>query len=267
MRWLWLLAIPAFGVAALAVACGGDSGPSQDEYDQVKADLDDAQAEVQQYQGQAGDLQKQVTDLQGQVAALQTQVAGSGDDGNGEGDVTVLLAAQAVDPPTPPPTPDPSQPTPTPRPRATPPPSVYESVGDFAGYVETLATTRASEFNVASTRSCIGSGAFKRGQRIVFRYELIDVTTGLRVTDQNAESVKVVMENGDESAGRWSQRGGGRVPDAPWMWSSTWDIPLDYKLGGVGYHIEITMKDGRTASWAPPYIVSEESDTRPQVFE
>jgi hypothetical protein len=51
------------------------------------------------------------------------------------------------------------------------------------------------------------------------------------------------------------------------MWSATWDIPLDYKLGGVGYTLEFVMKDGRTGSYTPPYMVSEESDTRPQVFE
>lgn len=269
LRLLRFVAIPAVGLSVLAAACGGDSGPSQAEYDQLKAELDDTAAEADQYRVQVGGLQDEADELEGQVGALQTQVAEAPDSG-AEGDVTVLLAAGAVEPP-PPPTPAPTLApgvTPTPAPeRPTPPPSYYEPVGDFAGYIETLATQRASEYNVAGTISCVGSTLFIRGQRIVFRYELVDLTTGLRLTDQNAESVKVVLENGDESNGRWSQRGGGRVPDAPWMWSATWDIPLDYKLGGIDYHLEITMKDGRTGTWTPPWLVSETSDTRPRVLQ
>lgn len=266
LSWLRLVAIPVAGLSVVAAACGGSSGPSQEEYDRVKAQLDDAAAEADQYRVQVGELQQKADDVAAEVSALQTQVA-EAPEADDAGDVTVLLAAHAVEPPTPAPTPDPRTPVPTPAPRPTPPPSVYEPVGDFAGYVETLATTRASEYNVAGTVSCVGSSLFMRGQRIVFRIELIDVTTGLRVTDQNAESVKVVLENGDESSGRWSQRGGGRVPDAPWMWSATWDIPLDYKVGGIDYHVEVTMKDGRTGTWTPPYLVSESSDTRPRVVE
>jgi hypothetical protein len=111
---------------------------------------------------------------------------------------------------------------------------------------------------------------FARGQRIVFRYDIIDVATGKRITDKDLAAgtvVKVVAPNGDESVGRFSQRGGGSVPDAPFMFSSNWDIPLDFPLGAVDYKIVITTKDGKSVTWKPPYITSATTETRPKVVQ
>ncbi len=230
---------------ALAVACGGGD-VSQSDYDKVKAELADKDQANQQLQQQVADAQKK--------GSATTDKA--------------LIAAVSVTP-RPTATPLPAGTTPPPAAaRETPPPSTYQKAGDFYVYAETLVTTTASKYNVASTISCTPSGAFQRGQRIVFRYDVVDLSTGIRLNDKDGSSVKVVLPNGDESAGRFGQRGGGSVPGAPFMWSSNWDIPLDYPLGGVDYKIIITAKDGRTMTWKPPALVATGgNDTRPKVVQ
>lgn len=242
------------GWGLFAVACSG-GGVSQSEYDRVQQELRDQQAQNEQLRLQAGGAQT--------PAAGATTTPAAGQPG-----VKLLIGAEKKAPP-PTPTPLPAgQAAPTAAPRETPPPSTYEKAGDFYVYVETLATTTTSKYEVASTIACTPSGAFARGQRIVFRYDVVDLSTGIRLNDKDGSTVKVVLPNGDEAAGRFGQRGGGRVPGAPFMWSSNWDIPPDFPLGGIDYRIVITAKDGRTTTWKPPALVVEGGiDTRPKVIE
>ncbi|MBI5947529.1 MAG: hypothetical protein HY875_05285 [Chloroflexi bacterium] len=246
--------VAAFGLigvlVAIAVACGG-GGVSQSDYDKVKQQAEDSEAEANQLQTQVASLQAKPT------TAPETKAAG------GAG----LIAAVSVTPrPTNTPLPAGSTP-PTAAPRETAPASYYEKAGDYFIYVETIATTTASKYNVASTLACTPSSVFARGQRIVWRYEILDVNTGKRITDKDTGvTVKVVLPNGDESAGRFSQRAGGSVPGAPFMWSSNWDIPLDYPLGGIDYKIVIT-KDGKAVTWKLPSLVSPTIDTKPKVVQ
>lgn len=242
------LALFGAGIGLFGIACGGDD-VSQKDYDKVQQELQDKQAETTQLQQQVADLQKK--------AAATPEAKGGG-----------LIAAVSVTP-RPTNTPLPAGATAPPAPaRETAPASYYEKAGDYFIYVETLATTTASKYNVASNLACTPSGTFARGQRIVWRYEVLDVSTGKRVTDKDTGvTVKVVLPNGDESAGRFSQRGG--TPGAPFMFSSNWDIPLDFPLGSVDYKITIT-KDGKTTTWKPPALVrTGESaiDTRPKVVQ
>lgn len=239
-------------LAAIAMACSS-GGVSQSDYDRVQQQLKDQQAQNDQ--------------LKLQVGAPQTPAA-STTAATGQKDVTLLIGAVKA-PAAPTPTPLPAgQPTPTAAPRETPPPSTYQKVGDFYVYAETLATTTTSKYEIASTISCTASGAFARGQRIVFRYDIVDMTTGIRLNDKDGSVVKVVLPNGDESVGRFTQRGGGRTPGAPFTFSSTWDVPMDYPLGGIDYKIVIATKDGRTATWKPPALVAEGgNDTRPKVVQ
>jgi hypothetical protein len=148
--------------------------------------------------------------------------------------------------------------------------SYSEPYKGFFIYVETLATERVSNYGVAATVNCLNTNTFKRGQRIVYRFEALDPTTGKRVTDADAASVKVRLPHGEELTARWSQRGGGRVPDAPWMWNTTWDIPLDYPVGALDYQITVTLKDGRTSTWKPAALVDTAAggtDSRLRIFD
>jgi hypothetical protein len=241
------------GLGFVAVGCG-DSGVSQGEFDKVQQDLKDQQAQNEQLKAQGG-------------VAQTTPAAGAATAPSG----VTLLTGAVKKAPNPTATPLPAGAVaPTAAPRETPPPSTYTKAGDFYVYVETLATTTTSKYEIASTIACTPSGAFARGQRIVFRYDIVDLSTGIRLNDKDGSVVKVVLPNGDEAAGRFGQRGGGSVPGAPFMFSSNWDIPLDYALGGIDYKIVITAKDGRTMTWKPPALVSTApggNDTRPKVVQ
>lgn len=229
---------------AVSVACSS-GGVSDADYKKVQQQLQDAQSANQQ--------------LQVQSKAAPSAAAGGGG----------LISSVKVTPNTPAPTPTPGGPTPTPAPpKATPGPEYYQSV-PFAVYVETIATTTASKYNVASSIACTPSGVFARGQRIVFRFEIIDTATAKRLTSVDGAAVKIVAPNGDESVASFSQRGGGKVPDAPFMWSGTWDIPLDFALGAVDYKIVITPKSGQAYTWKPPALISAalSEDTRPKVVQ
>lgn len=243
-RALRLGALAMMGATlAISAACSS-GGVSDADYKKVQQQLQDAQAANQQ--------------LQAQTKASPGAAAGGG-----------LISSVKVTPNTPAPTPTPGGPTPTPAPpKATAGPEYYQSV-PYAVYVETLATTTASKYNVASSIACTPSGVFARGQRIVFRFEVIDTSTGKRLTSADGATLKIVAPNGDEGVASFSQRGGGKVPDAPFMWSATWDIPLDFALGAVDYKIVITPKGGQSYTWKPPALISAalSEDTRPKVVQ
>lgn len=223
-------------VLAVIVACGG-GGVSQSDYDAAKKE--------------SADLQQRVTDLEA------TAAASSG--------ITPLIGAKSVPSLAPTPVATPTPAGQTPKPKATTPAAYGEPVGPFYFYVETLATTHQSQFNIASTVACTPSSAFIRGQRIVWRFEVVDMSTGKRLTDADSPTVKVKLPNGDEATGRFSQRAGGSVPDAPWMWSANWDVPLDFPLGGIDYTINVTTKDGRTGTFKTPALVGPDADSRIKV--
>jgi hypothetical protein len=247
----------AIGAGLLsAMACSG-GGVSQGDYDKVKNDLQDQQTQNQQLQQQLANAPK---------AAASGVAAASGT--NAASDTIWLLGAKKVPkaPPAPSPTPTPAGYVAPPKP--TPAASFYEQQPYFV-YVEVLQASRASTFDVQSTLSCVPASQFVRGQRIVWRYDIIDGKTGKRITDKDGAKVKIVLPNNVDVSASFSQRAGGRIPDAPFMWSSNWDIPLDYPLGGIDYKVVITSADGNSFTWAPPSLVSADgaSDTRPKVYQ
>src|SRR5262249_41243903 len=133
--------------------------------------------------------------------------------------VTVLVGAKKVPPPPPP---APSGAPPAPR---IPPPSYYDPVGPFSSSVETLTSANTAKYGVAATPPCVQSGVFKRGMRIVFRFEILDTSTGKRVTDRDGATVKLRLPHGEEIPARWAIRGAAAaLPDSAWMWDAAWDI-------------------------------------------
>lgn len=235
----------------LSVACSGGSGVSKDDYDKVQQQLQAKAEENDQLQKKLADAQKSPT-----APAATTTAASS---------VVALLGAQKV--PKPSPTAVPTGTPPTAAPRETPPATYYnDKVGAYFVYAETLATTTASQFDIASTVSCTASARFVRGQKIVFRLDVIDLGTDKRVTDKDETTVKVVMPNGAEVTGRFSQRGGGRTPGAPFSWSAGWDIPMDFPLGAINYKIVIT-KGTTVYEWRPQSLTTTQYSTLPTVIQ
>ena len=179
----------------------------------------------------------------------------------GEASITPLLGAKQVAPP-----PTPSKPPP--RSPHTTPASYYEPVGPFFFYVETLTSLNPSRYGVLSTVPCVQSGVFKRGMRLVFRYEILDTSTGKRITDKDGATTKVRLQHGEELTARWAIRGSAAaLPDSAWMWDVAWDIPPDYPVGSLDYTITVSTKDGRTGTFVPPIQKTPTSDTRVRIVD
>lgn len=195
-------------------------------------------------------MKQQAADLDGKLTAAQKEATDLKDKQAEAAKVRTLIGAQALPTATPAPTATPLPAGATPAPPPARPAYLGERV-PFTYYVETLATTRVSKYGVAATVNCLNTNVFKRGQRIVYRFEVFDMSTVKRVTDQEAASVKVKMPHGEELVARYSARGG----TGPWMWNTTWDIPLDYPLGGLDYEILVVTKDSRSHSWKQPALV------------
>jgi hypothetical protein len=184
---------------------------------------------------------------------------------NAQQDVTLLIGAQKFDPlPAPPPKPAGAPPQ-----KLTTPAFYYEPVGPFFFYVETLtANANPNKYGFAPTVPCIQSGVFKRGMRIVFRFEVLDTKSGRRVTDKDGAAVKVLLPHGEEVPARWAIRGStAALPDSAWMWDSSWDIPPDYPIGSFDYRLVVTMKDGRTGTFSPPIQKTAIADTRVRIID
>lgn len=177
-----------------------------------------------------------------------------------DGGITMLIGAQKLTP-TPPPTPPPQ--------KLTTPASYYEPVGPFFFYVETLtANITPNKYGFAPTVPCIQSGVFKRGMKMVVRFEVLDTKTGKRVTDKDGAAIKLVLPHGEEVLGRWTIRGSAAaLPDSAWMWDTSWDIPPDYPIGALDYHIVVTTKDGRTGTFTPPIQKTATADTRVRIID
>ena len=175
--------------------------------------------------------------------------------------VSVLVGAKKVPPLTAPPAPPPP-------PQLKTPASYYEPVGPFFFYVETLTSGNPNKYGVIGSEPCVQTGVFKRGMRLVFRFEVLDTSTGKRVTDRDKPSVKVRLPHGEEVPARWAVRGAaGALPDSAWMWDAFWDIPPDYPIGALDYAILVATADGRKVAFSPPIQKTAKSDTRIRIID
>jgi len=132
-------------------------------------------------------------------------------------------------------------------------PAMYsQPVGPFTMMVDVIATG-PSAYGLFTSPGCILDGVFKRGMKLVWRFEIYDMASGLRVTDRSGAQVRVNLPDGTTAPARFDARGepGNVAPDAPWTWVAVWNIPLDYPLGPVDYAVNVSTPDGRTGSIQP----------------
>jgi len=89
----------------------------------------------------------------------------------------------------------------------------------------------------------------KVGMRVIFRYELYDMTSGKRVTDREGATTKVQLAANQTVDGYFAPRGTPPPPpDAPWTWAGVWNIPTDFPLGNVVPSVLVTAKDGKSTT-------------------
>jgi hypothetical protein len=192
-------------------------------------------------------------------ASVATQSADTQKRSSADAAPALVLGVRREAPP-PPPTPAP--------PKYTTPASYYEPVGPFFFYVETLTSTGPSKYGFTPTQPCIQTGVFKRGMRMVVRFEVLDTATGKRVTDKDGATIKLLLPHGEEVPGRWTIRGSvAAMPDSAWMWDTSWDIPPDYPIGSLDYRILVTTKDGRSATFTPPIQKAKTADSRVRIID
>ena len=264
------------GLMLLSLGLASCGGVSEKDYTDAKKELaaQDQKIKALQQQlsasaGGIGAAAGSVPGLQGAqspVGAQSAQTAQGAASAPGAPGVTTLIGAKVMPTPTvaPPPTPLPPG-APTAAPRVVPA-SYAEPAGPFTFYVETLATNSLGIDGWSSTVACTPNSVFKRGMKLVWRFEVFDMSTGKRLIGQDGEKVVVKLPHGEDITARFSQRGGGSAPDAPWMWSAAWNIPLEYPIGSLDYTIEVTSKDGRSSTFKTPAVVSSTTDSRVKII-
>jgi hypothetical protein len=132
-----------------------------------------------------------------------------------------------------------------------------QPVGPFTMYMEVVTAGAPSPYGLVASPSCVLNGVYKRGMKLIWRFEVYDQQTGLRVTDRDGASVEMLLPDGSTIPAEFLWRGGPNAPpDAPWTWVAAWDIPLDYPLGPVDYAVLVTTPDGRTGTLRPSRLGS-----------
>jgi hypothetical protein len=148
----------------------------------------------------------------------------------------------------------PNLPPPEPPSELLPLPAAYaQPVGPFTMNMEVLVGGGPSIYGLFAAPGCTLDGVFKRGMKLVWRFEVYDMDSRMRLTDREGAEVGIQLPDGTFIPARFEQRGEpGRVaPDAPWTWVAAWNIPLDTPLGPVPYRVIVSTPDGRSAGLAP----------------
>lgn len=242
-------------IDSVKAAASQQATAKDSEIASLKQQADSAKATAsQQVDSAKATAGQQVSTLQQQLAAKEKEAADLQKKVSDAALKTTLIYAQKAPIPTPPPPPAPLPPGVTPAPPSRPDAALLNEVVPFAFYVETLATSSVSQYGFASYPACVPNSQFKRGVKIVWRFEVFDTSTGKRVTDQDKASVKVNLPHGEDITSRFSRRGG----TGPWMWSAGWDIPPDYPLGAFDYTITVVATDGRKGVFKMPSLVNKD---------
>lgn len=131
-----------------------------------------------------------------------------------------------------------------------------QPIGPFTMFMEVLASASPSQFGELATPGCVTDSVFKRGMKVVYRFELYDMDNKVRLTNADGTTAQVTLPDGTVLPAAFLPRGDPSAPigDAPWTWVTTWQVPTDYALGPVMYTVDVATPDGRTASITPPSI-------------
>jgi hypothetical protein len=134
-----------------------------------------------------------------------------------------------------------------------------EPIGPFAMHMEVLASAGPSQAGLIASPGCATDSVYKRGMKLVFRFEVYDMDNKVRVTSADGSTAEVQLPDGTTLPAVFLPRAGpGDDPSkAPWTWVTVWQIPTDYPLGPVVYSVAVATPDGRADSLTPPSIVGQ----------
>jgi hypothetical protein len=135
-----------------------------------------------------------------------------------------------------------------------------------AGEAETATTTAAATTNLivqadvvsgplnipedqAAGQVCVLQSRFARNSEIVWRTRVVDPVTGEQLDDTSLESIQVKLADGQV----FDMRFGDHPRDNPTdrFWTTSFDIPVDYPTGTLGYEVVAVATDGRTGTFIP----------------
>ena len=231
-----LVLVGGVGLALVLSACS--RGVPQSEVDALRQQLSAKEQEVASVKQQLATATaggQQATELQQQLTAKEKELA----------DFKKYVVFNAIPDRPPRPTATPLPPGATRAPTPTPPPA---KVVPIAFYVDTVtAGAGESKYNVDGNLGCLRTGAFKRGQRIVFRMEMTDTSSGKVLQAADMDSVVLKLPNGENLNLAYGRHGA--TATSPWFWAVGWDIPMDFPLGTINYTIEVKTKDGKVGTF------------------
>jgi hypothetical protein len=121
-------------------------------------------------------------------------------------------------------------------------------------FMEVVASASPSQAGLLASPGCVSDSVFKRGMKLVFRFEVYDIDNKVRVTPADGSAAQVNLPDGGTLPAIFLPRSapGDDPSNAPWTWVAVWQIPTDYPLGPVVYSIGVGTPDGREASITPP---------------
>ena len=131
-----------------------------------------------------------------------------------------------------------------------------EPLGPFTMFMEVLASAAPSEHGLIASPGCVTDSVYKRGMKLVFRFEVYDLDNKTRVTSADGSTATVNLPDGTTLPALFLPRGGpgSDADSAPWTWVTVWQIPTDYPLGPVLYSVDVATPDGRAANIVPPSL-------------
>lgn len=134
-----------------------------------------------------------------------------------------------------------------------------DPLGPFTMAMEVVASASPSQFGLLASPGCVSDSVFKRGMKLVYRFELYDMDNKVRVTSADGSTAQVNLPDGTAVPAYFLPRGapGSQVDTAPWMWTAVWHIPTDYALGPVLYNVGVSTGDGRTATLDPTSLAGQ----------
>jgi hypothetical protein len=113
----------------------------------------------------------------------------------------------------------------------------------------TLTASAVTPAGLVSVPGCVQDTIYKRGMRVVWRFQVFDIDRGKQLTPNDSANVQIRVQNINPIQASFTPIGG--QPSNPWTWVAAWTVPEDYPLGLVPYTIVVATPDGRLGNIAP----------------